>query len=124
MSRTFSVPLRVSLAIFLALLPIAAFAAPVHGKRQLHHRHADHWRIHRWHGYGFLPGYHQPPNNSVPNYALKRSSHGTPDYAPSYWYGGDWYYYGNPRFFHGRYNGGSFGPCWTSTPIGLMWNCG
>ena len=23
-----------------------------------------------------------------------------------------------------RWNGGSFGPCWTSTPIGLMWNCG
>lgn len=132
MPRTFSISLRVSLAIVLALLPIGAFAAPIHGKRHVYRWHASHWHIHRWHGYGFLPGYHQPPNNSVPTYAEKQSSHGSPDhapsyfldYAPSYWYGGDWYYYGNPGFFHGRYNGGSFGPCWTSTPIGLMWNCG
>src|SRR6266481_2198646 len=27
----------------------------------------------RWHGYGFLPGYHQPPNDSLPAYAQKAS---------------------------------------------------
>lgn len=43
-------------------LPAIAFAASVHGKRQI---------IHHWHGYGFLPGYHQPPNNSVPMYRSK-----------------------------------------------------
>jgi NAD(P)-dependent dehydrogenase (short-subunit alcohol dehydrogenase family) len=35
-----------------------------------------------------------------------------------------WYYFGRPGFYGGRYNGGSFGPCWTRTPIGPIWNCG
>jgi hypothetical protein len=114
MSRAFSA----SSAILLALLPAMAFAAP-HHKRQ----------IHRWHGYGFLPGYHQPPNNNVPIYGPKGAigdvPYGAPPYdAPSYWYNGNWYYFGRPGFFRGRYNGGSFGPCWTQTPIGPMWNCG
>ena len=26
--------------------------------------------------------------------------------------------------YGGRYNGGGFGPCWTRTPIGPVWNCG
>jgi hypothetical protein len=110
MSRKFSL----SIAIFLSLLPAVAFAAPYLGKR-----HAFHW-----HGYGFLPGYHQPPDNSVPIYTAKRSSHSVPAYTPSYWYNGGHYYFGDPGFFRSRYNGGSFGPCWTWTPIGLMWNCG
>ena len=29
-----------------------------------------------------------------------------------------------PGFYRGRYNGGSFGPCWSWTPIGPAWNCG
>jgi len=113
-----AMPHKFSLAIAVAAslsLPALAFAASVHGKRHV---------VHHWHGYGFLPGYHQPPNNSVPVYASKSSVHGTPDFAPSYWYGGGWYYFGEPGFVHGRWNGGSFGPCWTHTPIGLMWNCG
>jgi hypothetical protein len=39
----------------------------------------------------------------------------------------DWplqYWYGWPGFYHGRWNGGGFGPCWTKTPIGPIWNCG
>jgi hypothetical protein len=111
MSRTFAN--SVSSAILLSLLPAIAFAAPAH-KRHIYH----------WHGYGFLPGYHQPPNMSVPVYGSKGSIRGTPDYAPSYWYNGGRYYFGEPGFFHGRYNGGSLGPCWTWTPIGPMWNCG
>ena len=48
-----------------------------------------------------------------------------PGYVPSYYtYGGGHYYFGRPGFFRGHYNGGSFGPCWTWTPIGPMWNCG
>ncbi len=109
MGRTFSI----SQAIVLSLVPAIAVAAPAH-KRQ----------IHRWHGYGFLPGYHQPPSNNVPVYGRKGSVGATPDYAPQYWNDGGWYYFGRPGFYRGRYNGGSFGPCWTWTPIGPIWNCG
>lgn len=63
--------------------------------------------------YGFLPGYRQPPNLSDP-YAPRRSD----PYAGTYpWYG--W-----AGFYRGRWNGGGFGPCYTKTPIGPMWNCG
>jgi hypothetical protein len=103
--------LAVSSAILLLLLPAVAFSAPK--------RHVS-----RWHGYGFLPGYRQPPNDSVPVYGARGAIRGTPDYAPSYWYNGERYYFGEPGFYRGRYNGGSFGPCWTWTPIGRMWNCG
>jgi hypothetical protein len=109
MSRTFSA----SSTILLALLPAIAFAAPAH-ERHIHH----------WHGYGFLPGYHQPPNNNVPVFGPKGAIGDTPEYAPRYWYNGGQYYFGNPGFSRGRYNGGSFGPCWTWTPIGPIWNCG
>jgi hypothetical protein len=91
--------LALSGAILLSLLPALTFAAPAH-KRHIAH----------WHGYGFLPGYHQPPNEHVPVFGPKGAVTGMPDYTPQYW--------------HGRYNGGSFGPCWTYTPIGLMWTCG
>ena len=33
-------------------------------------------------------------------------------------------YFGRPGFYRGRYDGGSFGPCWTRTPIGPIWTCG
>jgi len=52
-----------SIAIVLSLLPVVAPAAPPH-KRPAP----------RWHGYGFLPGYQQPPNNSLPAYAQKASA--------------------------------------------------
>src|SRR4030081_737851 len=51
-----------SIAIVLSLLPVVAPAAPAHQRP-----------VPRWHGYGFLPGYHQPPNNSLPAYAQKAS---------------------------------------------------
>lgn len=45
--------------------------------------------------------------------------------APQYYgWDGDWHYFGRPGFYNGQYNGGSFGPCWTRTPIGAIWNCG
>ena len=111
------------IAIVLSLLPVVAPAAPAHKRLAP-----------RWHGYGFLPGYHQPPNNSLPAYAQRASVlrmarqnrrpwyiDPTPDY---YGYDGDWHYFGRPGFYRGRYNGGTFGPCWTRTPIGPIWNCG
>ena len=88
----------------------------------------------RWHGYGFLPGYHQPLNNSLPLYnqkdAIRRwaaangvlgTSTRSPDITAMM---AIWHYFGRPGFYGGRYNGGSFGPCWTQTPIGPVWNCG
>jgi hypothetical protein len=101
-----------SIVILLSLLPAIAFAAPAHKRNTP-----------RWHGYGFLPGYHQPPNDNVPIYGRKGLVR-APDYTPQYWYNGEWHYFGRPGFYRGRYNGGSFGPCWTQTPIGPIWNCG
>ena len=41
------------------------------------------------------------------------------DPVPQYYgWDGEWRYFGRPGFGGGRYNGGSFGPCWTRTPIG------
>jgi hypothetical protein len=112
-----------SIAAVLSLLPAVAAATPVHKPPAP-----------RWHGYGFLPGYHQPLSNSLPLYAQKdairrlASRERRPWYidpVPRYYgYDGDWHYFGRPGFYGGRYNGGSFGPCWTRTPIGPIWNCG
>ncbi len=33
------------------------------------------------------------------------------------------YGWGRPGYYRGQWNGGSFGPCWTYTPIGMMPNC-
>ena len=104
---------RISFAILLSLLPAIAFAASTH-KQSLHH----------WHGYGFLPGYQQPPNPHIPVFGAKGAAGNEPDYTPMYWYMGDWHYFGRPGFYRGRYNGGGFGPCWSWTPIGPAWNCG
>jgi hypothetical protein len=112
-----------SIAIVLSLLPVVASAARfINGRR------------HAGHGYGFLPGYQQPPNNSLPAYSRKASASRMArrnerpwyiDPVPSYYgYDGDWRYFGRPGFYGGRYNGGSLGPCWTRTPIGPIWNCG
>jgi len=103
------------------LLSVVAPAAP-------HKRPAP-----RWHGYGFLPGYHQPLNNSLPLYAQKDAIRRLArrerrpwyiDPVPRYYGDGNWHYIGRPGFNGSRYNGGSFGPCWTWTPIGPIWNCG
>src|SRR6185312_14654771 len=51
-----------SIAAVLSLLSVVATAAPVH-KRPASH----------WHGYGFLPGYQQPLNNSLPLYDQKNA---------------------------------------------------
>jgi hypothetical protein len=83
----------------------------------------------RWHGYGFLPGY---LNHRITAFQRPESvgfAHGVPQRAFLV-------YRSNPKllrvrwrlalfrlawFYGGRYNGGSFGPCWTRTPIGPIW---
>jgi hypothetical protein len=112
------------IAVVLSLLSVAAPAAPVR-KRPASN----------WHGYGFLPGYHQPLSNSLPLFdqdpkvlrnARREQRHWYIDPTPRYYgWDGNQYYFGRPGFGGGgRYNGGSYGPCWTQTPIGPVWNCG
>src|ERR1700730_4273050 len=101
-----------SIAAVLSLLSVIATAAPIRKPPAP-----------RWHGYGFLPGYHQPLRNSLPLYAQKDAMRrlagrdGRPWYidpVPRYCgYDGNRHYCGRPGFDGGRYNGGSFGPCWT-----------
>lgn len=112
------------LAAILSLLPVAAPAASASKKPKQ-----------AWHGYGFLPGYRQPLNNSQPLYAQKNGLRRYARENQRPWYidrvpvyyryiDGEWHYFGRPGFGGSRYNGGSFGPCWTRTPIGAIWNCG
>ncbi len=73
-------------------------------------------------GYGFLPGYEPPPRVGPVDGPSEAYQYGR---GGRYWYRGRWYYgWGGPGFYRGRWNGGGFGPCWTETPIGPMWNCG
>jgi hypothetical protein len=64
-------------------------------------------------GYGFLPGY-EPPH------LTRRESYGKSPWV----HDSTWPWYGWPGFHRGRWNGGGFGPCYTKTPIGPIWNCG
>jgi hypothetical protein len=75
----------------------------------------------QWRGYGFLPGY-RPQANDLD--WRGRGVRYEPLYEWRYWHYGELRYgWGRPGFYRGRWNGGSFGPCWTYTPIGPMWNC-
>jgi hypothetical protein len=108
------------------LLPATAIAEQAAGKRDP--RSVARPKIpskHRWHGYGFLPGYRQPPY--LAEWRDRSVRHRGPyePYELRYWSDGQLRYgWGDPGLYRGRWNGGSFGPCWTSTPIGMMWNCG
>jgi hypothetical protein len=98
----------IAMAVALSLAQ-AAPSTPVEKKRDVTKYHV----VRHWHGYGFLPGY-RPPEVIE----RERLEHYYRVYGRQY-YGPAW-----PGFYRGRWNGGGFGPCWTQTPIGPMWNCG
>jgi hypothetical protein len=108
------------------LSPATAIAKPAGGKRHLSIVvHPKYPPKHRWHGYGFLPGYRQPPHLAEWRDRSARYRGPYDPYERRYWYDGELRYgWGRPGFYGGRWTGGSFGPCWTSTPIGMMWTCG
>jgi len=108
------------------LLPATAVAGQSGGKS--HQKIVVHPKYppqHRWRGHGFLPGYRQPPNLTEWRDRSARHRDPYPRYERRYWSDGQLRYgWGRPGFYRGRWNSGSFGPCWTSTPIGMIWNCG
>ena len=108
------------------LLPATATARQADGKRDLRITvHPKYPSKQRWRGHGFLPGYRQPPALTEWRDRSMRYRGRYQPYELRYWSGGELRYgWGGPGFYRGRWNGGSFGPCWTSTPIGMIWNCG
>jgi hypothetical protein len=101
-------PGLVSVAACLLLMS-AAIAAPEQTEKPPKKRHVTR----HWHGYGFLPGYRPPEVIERERAERYYRTHGPQYYGPAW-----------PGFFRGRWNGGGFGPCYTQTPIGPMWNCG
>jgi hypothetical protein len=81
-------------------------------KRSVAKRYAKRHRARRagYGRYGFLPGVRPPEIVEMEN--EWRAAH-RPYYALPW-----------ARFHRGRWNGGGFGPCYTYTPIGPIWNCG
>ena len=122
--RSFFKELLVAAIAASLLLPATAIATQAE-KRQLKITVHPKYSKHRWRGYGFLPGYRQPPY--IAEWRDRSARHRRPyePYELRYWSDGQLRYgWGWPGFHRGRWNGGSFGPCWTSTPIGMIWNCG
>ena len=126
----------VLLILSLLLVPALSGAASATHVRKHTSRH--------WQGYGFLPGYgpyeaykaykgrkvRVPRDILARKYPLPRDYGYYGPYQEYVRYG--WYWvpsrtvwgFGEPGFYRGRYNGGSFGPCYTQPPIGPIWNCG
>ena len=104
------------------LLPVAASAADRRGEPAPRTKIKVHPKR-LWHGYGFLPGYRRAGVNGLDRRGAALGARPARDRATGLLrqrpYGWGW-----PGFYRGRCNGGSFGPCWTSTPIGMMPTCG
>lgn len=105
---------RMLLALTALLVPISAHDALAASKKKPPRVTV---KKHVWKGYGFLPGYPRSERE-------RRRDQLASERRYINWNGQVSYGFGRPGFYGGQYNGGSFGPCWTSTPIGMMWNCG
>lgn len=115
------VALAVALAVSLAAPATAAPADPAATKPRTKIKV---YPAKKWRGYGFLPGYRQPP--ALTDWrAQNRISAMREMTEPRYfnWYGEPGYGWGRPGFYRGQWTGGSFGPCYASTPIGMMPTC-
>ena len=97
----------IALAVCLSMAA-PAYAAVAHKKP----RHAYRHERYQPRSYGFLPGVRTPRQ-------IERDRARQYYASGPHWYGPAW-----PGFYHGRWNGGGFGPCYTRTPIGFMWTCG
>jgi hypothetical protein len=109
------------------LWPLAAVSKPAAKhptKLTVHPKAKSKAKGHRWRGYGFLPGYRPQlaEFNGLPVLGPDPRRKREPRYFD--WDGNVRYGWGAPGFYRGRWNGGSFGPCWTYTPIGMMNTCG
>ena len=122
-------PLAFAIAASLLLLPAPAFSAPGDGTSA---KKRTSITVKKWRGYGFLPGYPRSERErlrdkyrSEPRYYSYYGGRylGGGFYSGGY-VSGPHYGFGQPGFYRGRWNGGSFGPCYTQTPIGFIWNCG
>ena len=111
-----------SLLIAMLGMGLVAQAAAVPAAGKVPKKITVHPKRH-WHGYGFLPGYRPEANNLDRRGRSVRYIYPEPRYL-NLWTGQWNYGWGRPGFYRGRWNGGSFGPCYTQTPIGPMWNCG
>jgi hypothetical protein len=106
--------LAIALAALL-LLTAAPTLAPAAGETMAlpaAHKQVRKKPVARWSRYGFLPGY-RPPEVIARQRAYERWARGPRFYGPAW-----------PGFYRSRWNGGGFGPCYTYTPIGYVWNCG
>jgi hypothetical protein len=111
------------IAFAAALLMPAEVLAKPEGETRVQRTKIRVHPIRRWHGYGFLPGYRPWVNNLDRAGRSVRIERPEPRFINLY--NGDLSYgWGYPGFYRGRWNGGSFGPCWTYTPIGMMPTCG
>ena len=120
MMRFFRLALAAAVAISL-VLPVQAAAAPgLAAKRAKMTVHPK--RL--WRGYGYLPGYRPQlaEINGLP--VLGPDPRRKREWRYVDYYGNVRYSFGRPGFYRGQWNGGGFGPCWTSTPIGMMPTCG
>ena len=109
-----------AIAAAACLLAPPAVARPADGKHPA--KITVHAKRH-WRGYGYLPGYRPWVNNLDRRGRSVRIARAEPRYFN--WRTGQWNYgWGYPGFYRGRWNGGSFGPCWIYTPIGMMPTCG